>query len=216
MRRILNSLTYANVMSTIAVFIALGGVSYAAVKLPKNSVGSAQIKKNAVTLNKIAPKARRALAGAGATGAAGAPGAKGDKGEGGTLATASEFYGFANVEGDYEPIDEVDVGDGANEIKPGKYFVVTTLRVWNAHEISRTVHCSSGTIDWGIGDQSISFPNTTADQKGNLTIAGSIELTAGQTFVVDCEVLPAAGSNAAMVWSQTSMIPVTDIDYEED
>jgi hypothetical protein len=30
-------LTYANVMATIAVFIALGGASYASLKLPKNS-----------------------------------------------------------------------------------------------------------------------------------------------------------------------------------
>jgi hypothetical protein len=46
-------LTYANVMATIAVFIALGGTSYAALKLPKNSVGSKQIKKNAVVAAKI-------------------------------------------------------------------------------------------------------------------------------------------------------------------
>jgi hypothetical protein len=37
----------------LALFIALGGVSYAAAKLPKNSVGSAQIKKNAVISSKI-------------------------------------------------------------------------------------------------------------------------------------------------------------------
>jgi hypothetical protein len=41
-------LTYANVMATIAVFIALGGGVYAASKLPKNSVGSEQIKPRAV------------------------------------------------------------------------------------------------------------------------------------------------------------------------
>jgi hypothetical protein len=46
-------LTYANVMATIAVFIALGGASYAALKLPKNSVGTKQLKKNAVTAAKI-------------------------------------------------------------------------------------------------------------------------------------------------------------------
>ena len=38
LRGIRNRLTYANVMATVALFIALGGVSYAAVKLPKNSV----------------------------------------------------------------------------------------------------------------------------------------------------------------------------------
>lgn len=46
-------LSFANVMSVIAVFIALGGTGYAAFKLPKNSVGSKQLKKNSVTKAKI-------------------------------------------------------------------------------------------------------------------------------------------------------------------
>jgi hypothetical protein len=33
-------LTYSNVVSTICLFILLGGVSWAATSLPKNSVGS--------------------------------------------------------------------------------------------------------------------------------------------------------------------------------
>ena len=51
--RISNSLSYANVMATIAVFIALGGGAYAAVHLPKNSVGTRQIKKGAVVSAKV-------------------------------------------------------------------------------------------------------------------------------------------------------------------
>ena len=43
LRKIRNRLTYANVMSTLAVFIALGGSSYAALK-----VGTRDIKNNAV------------------------------------------------------------------------------------------------------------------------------------------------------------------------
>jgi hypothetical protein len=39
--------TYANVMATAAVFIALGGGAYAATRLPANSVGSRQLKENA-------------------------------------------------------------------------------------------------------------------------------------------------------------------------
>jgi hypothetical protein len=46
-------LTYANVMSSIAIFLVLGGAAFAATKLPKNSVGTKQIKKNAVTTAKI-------------------------------------------------------------------------------------------------------------------------------------------------------------------
>lgn len=45
-------LTFANVMSIVAVFIALGGSAYAA-QLAKNSVGTKQLKKNAVTAAKI-------------------------------------------------------------------------------------------------------------------------------------------------------------------
>ena len=47
-------LSYANVTSSIALFVALGGVSYAATALPVNSVGNAQIKDAAVTGSKIA------------------------------------------------------------------------------------------------------------------------------------------------------------------
>lgn len=47
------SLTYANVMATLAVFLVLGGASYAATQLPKNSVGAKQLKKNAVTGAKV-------------------------------------------------------------------------------------------------------------------------------------------------------------------
>lgn len=53
MKQIRQRLTYANVMATIAVFIALGGASYAAIRLPKNSVGPKQIRKNAITTAKI-------------------------------------------------------------------------------------------------------------------------------------------------------------------
>ena len=45
-------LTFANVMSCAAVFIALGGGAYA-LSIPKNSVGSKQLRKNAVTATKI-------------------------------------------------------------------------------------------------------------------------------------------------------------------
>jgi hypothetical protein len=51
--RIRKRLTYANVMSSIAVFLVLGGAAFAAAQLPKNSVGTKQLKKNSVTSAKI-------------------------------------------------------------------------------------------------------------------------------------------------------------------
>jgi hypothetical protein len=53
MQRICAKLTFANVVSCIALFIALGGASYAATHLAKNSVGAKQLKKNAVATAKI-------------------------------------------------------------------------------------------------------------------------------------------------------------------
>lgn len=50
---LLRKLTYANVMATIAVFVALGGASYAATQLPHNSVGTNQLKNGAVSTAKL-------------------------------------------------------------------------------------------------------------------------------------------------------------------
>ncbi len=50
-------LTYANAMATIAVFIALGGGAYAALRVPPHSVGSRQLKAGAVTKGKVGREA---------------------------------------------------------------------------------------------------------------------------------------------------------------
>jgi len=42
-------LTYANVIASLALFVALGGSSYAAIKLPAGSVGAKQLRTGAVT-----------------------------------------------------------------------------------------------------------------------------------------------------------------------
>jgi hypothetical protein len=79
---------YADVAATLAVVIALGGTSYAVTALPRNSVGTAQLKAHAVTKAKLArgvslagprgPQGPTGPAGApGTAGAAGAPGAAG-------------------------------------------------------------------------------------------------------------------------------------------
>jgi hypothetical protein len=95
MRALRARLTYANVMATLAMFIVLGGGAYAAgTTLAKNSVGSRQLKANAVTSSKVKDgkllakdfKAGQLPAGAkGATGAQGAKGDKGDKGDAGPV-----------------------------------------------------------------------------------------------------------------------------------
>jgi hypothetical protein len=83
-----------NAVAYLALWIAIGGTSYAAVSLPRNSVGSTQLKSNAVTAAKVkngslgtadlSKSAVRSLSGkigpAGAPGAAGATGQQGPAG----------------------------------------------------------------------------------------------------------------------------------------
>jgi hypothetical protein len=44
---------HGTVAAYLALFVALGGTSYAAASLPRNSVGNAQLKNNAVTSSKV-------------------------------------------------------------------------------------------------------------------------------------------------------------------
>jgi len=48
-----SKVTYANVTATLALVVALGGTSYAATQLPKNSVKAKQIKTDAVRTQEI-------------------------------------------------------------------------------------------------------------------------------------------------------------------
>jgi hypothetical protein len=52
LRRLRQRLTFANMMSSAAVFIALGGTSYA-LTLPRNSVGAEQIRRGAVRASEV-------------------------------------------------------------------------------------------------------------------------------------------------------------------
>jgi hypothetical protein len=91
MSRSLRRPSPALIIAVVALFVALGGTGYAAIRLPKASVGSKQLKKNAVTSAKVKNSSllvgdfkaseRRKLRGtAGAPGAQGLQGIQGPKG----------------------------------------------------------------------------------------------------------------------------------------
>jgi hypothetical protein len=102
MRRIREAVTYSNVTATLALIVALGGTSYAALTLPRHSVGTAQLKPGAVrsrqvrngslTAGDLSASARRSLRGAtGPQGPAGPQGAQG--------AAAAEFFAVVQSNG---------------------------------------------------------------------------------------------------------------------
>jgi len=94
--------SYANVVASLALFVALGGGAYAATQLPKNSVGAKQIKKNAVRSSEVKNRSLRAAdfkAGQlprGAQGIPGMPGAQGPQGPKGDAGGAGR-NGATNV-----------------------------------------------------------------------------------------------------------------------
>ena len=120
-------LTYANVMATVAVFLALGGVSYAAVSLPRGSVGREQLRKDSVTKSRIARKSvgrselrrrgvtkgslsswiRRQLRRRAKTGATGPRGATGARGPAGAAARRVRYSAAASATPD--PVTALDL-----------------------------------------------------------------------------------------------------------
>ena len=123
-RPLLSRLTYANAMSTIAVFLALGGVGYAVAKLPANSVGPRQIKKNAVSSSKVkdrsltvsdlSKKTRSKLKGA--SGPQGLQGASGPTGPAGATLIDSPVPSGKTIKGvwggQYPPLTGAGSGPG--------------------------------------------------------------------------------------------------------
>src|SRR5436190_18243202 len=109
MARIRTGLSYANVVGTLALFIALGGVSYAAVKLPARSVGSRELKTGAVTSAKVRNGSlrkkdfKRGQLPRGASGSAGADGADGLPGMNGADGPKGDT-GAPGAKGDSGPV----------------------------------------------------------------------------------------------------------------
>jgi hypothetical protein len=79
-------LSYANVVSSLALFAALGGVSYAAVALPAGSVGHKQVRASAITTQQVRDHTlrkrdfRAGVLTSGVQGPQGEPGPQGERG----------------------------------------------------------------------------------------------------------------------------------------
>src|SRR5437016_2402082 len=104
----------AMIVAALALFVALGGGAYAALKLPANSVGSKQLRRNAVSSAKVkngSLKAADFAAGQLPAGPKGAVGPQGPKGYAGAPATT--LWAFVDA-----PAALVS-GHGAVRVDPG-------------------------------------------------------------------------------------------------
>src|ERR1700712_3279039 len=102
MKKLTAGLTYANLVSTLCLFLLLGGgAAFAASQLPKNSVGAKQIKRGAITPAKLAKATERAIAaiaGPGPAGPRGATGATGQQGPAGAPGATRVVVRLGKVE----------------------------------------------------------------------------------------------------------------------
>jgi hypothetical protein len=131
-------LNYSNIMSTTAVFFALGGVSYAAATLPTNSVGAPQIRTGAVGTGEVkngsltASDFRRGSLPAGARGPAGETGPGGPAGPAGPAGRtgATGLPGPAGPAGAPGAAGEPGAkGDKGDKGDPGAPGGISDLRV---------------------------------------------------------------------------------------
>jgi hypothetical protein len=202
--RIKAGLTYANVMATVAVFLALGGGAYAALKLPKNSVGSKQIKAGAVNSSKVANRsllARDFKAGQlpagpqGPKGDTGAPGQQGQQGQQG-LQGATGAQGPGAIRLDYVASGH-DVASGASPAPlttvgvVGEFAIKAqcveagTTGITNPTELNLSLVTSSDAdVNWAYVGQT--DPNDGSHPKSaTQPHADGAKLTAGQSARLD-------------------------------
>jgi hypothetical protein len=137
----------AIVISCLALFVALGGTSYAAIKLPKNSVGGKQIKKNAVTSAKVKNGSLLTKDFKSGQIPAGAKGDKGDKGDPGVL--AARFASSSSVPLTSSAQMTVVLGEAIVSDVPLRLIINGAVDNFNQDGAQRSAYCNAQTSSDG-------------------------------------------------------------------
>jgi hypothetical protein len=189
MHRLRGKLTYSNVISTICLFLLVGGgTAFAASQLGKESVGTNQLKKAAVTPAKLSAAAKAGMQGPtgpqgqqgpkGATGAAGARGATGAQGPKGDTGARGETgaKGDKGEPGEPGNANVLVYNLGAHEFTDATPYEVPlfgTLAEWEegAWQVQMTTLTASYTVnDAGINPTSEYGAHLEEATPGNLKL----------------------------------------------
>ena len=213
----------AMVIACMALFVALGGASYAAISIPNNSVGTAQLKANAVISSKVKnhslkavdfaqgqlPKGAKGDTGAqgltgtagvkGDTGAAGAQGLTGAKGDiGATGAAGAQGASGVVTTGAFSGQVTTLVASSLYVFAGGPATITTTAsqRLTGAAEVplSSTLASASGQyFDYGLCYE----PNaggTISNFAGTTNYSTGAVYPTLQTFAAAASVVPGVGT----------------------
>ena len=226
-------LTYANVVASLALFLALGGAAFAATQLPRNSVGTGQLKPEAVTAGKIAKKTRHQLMGAtgpqgpratgktgkagskGATGARGATGAKGDIGARGPTGPAGADAGPAlevfRISSLTLPAGESKQVLGQN-LAAGAYVLSATVNLVAIGGGVEEVFCNLNAGVEPRGQASVSL--AVAGDEATIPLSATQTLSSVGTAILSCS---ATGGTAEVITSNliaTKVVSETHVGQE--
>jgi hypothetical protein len=194
MKRIFGNGSYANVTATLALVIALGGTSYAAIKLPKNSVSTLQVKDRSLLKKDFRP-GQLPAGKKGATGAQGPEGPAGPGGGGGSSALVNRAEAVdALVPGNGDQvIQSINLPAGAWAVT-AKFVAENGTAVEGVGKLSCSLTIGGGAVD-SLGPGGIDFDPGAA----SVTLTGGGTLGAAGTAAVICNTANtvAAGSYRA-------------------
>ena len=198
MKRIFGGTSYANVTATIALIVALGGTSYAAIKLPKNSVTSATVKDRSLMKKDF----KTGQLPAGKRGPAGPQGPAGEAGAGGAGASSAAFFNRA------EGLENLIPGTADQTVQslnlPAGNWVVTAKFVAENATATGTLACrltlGGAPID-SLGPAGVDFDQGAASH----TLTGAGALGAAGAAAVVCNTGNSVGAGTYRARSLTAV-----------
>jgi hypothetical protein len=208
-------------MVTLLAFVVLcGGAAYAATQLGKESVGTRQLKKNAVTGAKVkdgslkrsdfAPGQIPGLGAPTGIGSPGPQGREGPRGPQGPPGTSRVFQASGSV--NFESFSSSLFGSTVVtlELPPGEYFVTATAEMQTVNATTSTVICRLINGVGGPGSAATTREGSAQPEVSNMTLAGGFTVTGGQALNLQCSKSnPASG--ARIVAANIVAVGVTDV-----